>query len=76
MSFRDGVLTISSFISEISAHSYNDRTDIHTVIIPNTVTSIRRGAFENCTNLRKIHIPNSVTYMSLRGIRLRILNSI
>jgi hypothetical protein len=36
-------------------------TSVTTVVIPNSVTSIGNGAFQNCTGLTSITIPNSVT---------------
>lgn len=45
---------------------YNDMR-LHSVTIPNTVTSIGEQAFCFCTNLDSIIIPNSVTYIGERA---------
>lgn len=38
-------------------------TQVQTVQLPSTLTSIRYGAFQNCTALRQITLPESVTYI-------------
>ena len=46
----------------IAEHIYSDEdTEITNLIIPNSVTSIRNGAFFNCSGLTSVTIPNSVT---------------
>ena len=40
---------------------YESNLYVNEIIIPNSVTSIGWGAFENCKSLMKITIPNSVT---------------
>lgn len=47
---------------------------ITSIIIPNTVTTIGRSAFNNCTNITSLHIPSSVT--SIEPLALRNLFSI
>ncbi len=38
--------------------------NIVSITIPNSVTSIGKGAFSNCENLKSINIPNSITSIS------------
>jgi len=42
-------------------HLYLNDTEIKDLVIPNSVTSINRYAFENCYALTSVTIPNSVT---------------
>ena len=49
---------ITSMINE--GYLYLNQELLTEIIIPNTVTTIGRNAFEDCTNLTKIIIPNSV----------------
>ena len=43
-------------------HIYSDEdNEITDLVIPNSVTSIGNGAFENCSDLTSVTIPNSVT---------------
>ena len=51
---EDGTLVINN--SLFSGHS-----DLNSVTIPNSVTSIGDGAFYNCSGLISVTIPNSVT---------------
>ena len=39
------------------------RSDIKTVVMAETVTSIRDNAFDNCENLTTVHIPSNVHYI-------------
>ena len=42
-------------------HLYLNDNEITDLVIPNSVTSIRRYAFSDCTGLTSVNIPNSVT---------------
>ena len=46
---------------EIYSHAFHGCTNLTSITIPNSVTSIGSGAFNDCTNLTSITIPNSVT---------------
>lgn len=46
---------------------YNNRTNIKTVEIPNTVTVLGESAFFLCSNLEKVSIPNSVKKIGYRA---------
>lgn len=47
-------------VSSIGASAFSAAT-ITNVVIPDSVTNIESGAFENCTQLLSVHIPDSVT---------------
>jgi hypothetical protein len=49
-------------VRTIGDNAFRNRTNITGVTIPNSVTSIRRGAFEG-TGITSITIPNSVTFI-------------
>ena len=62
---RGGALTIPSSIKGmdivgIGFHAFTENADVTEVTIPDTVTHIDVGAFEDCTGLKKITIPDSV----------------
>ena len=40
---------------------YKKEKGVTEIVIPHTVTSVGKGAFECCTNLTSITIPESVT---------------
>lgn len=48
-------------VTEIGNYTFDSRTNLHYIIIPDSVTSIGKSAFENCTNLISATIPHSVT---------------
>ena len=61
-----GVLTISGTGDMADYSGYDDilfyrNSNIKSVIIENSVTSVGDSAFEYCTNLTSVKIPNSVT---------------
>lgn len=48
-------------VSTIGAWAFENDLDVEWVIIPNTVTTIEKGAFWGCRNLFMITVPDSVT---------------
>ena len=54
-------VVIEDGVTRIGAYTFCFFSSLTEVNIPNTVTSIGRGAFRDCTALKKIYIPNSVT---------------
>ena len=48
-------------VNKIMNYAFWDCTNLTSVTIPSSVTSIGEGAFSGCTNLTSIDIPNSVT---------------
>ena len=50
-------------VTEISNKAFETRTNITSVVIPDSVTSIGSSAFNACYSLASIDIPNSVTYI-------------
>ena len=65
-----GVLTISGTGDMADYSGYDDilfyrNSNIKSVIIENSVTSVGDSAFEYCTNLTSVKIPNSVTSIGL-----------
>jgi len=57
----DGVYRIRDGVKRIYKHAFFDNYDIREVIIPNSVTEIGAGAFQQCWNLLRVSLPNSVT---------------
>jgi hypothetical protein len=53
-------LSGSTFASIVDL-AFNDCTNLTSVIIPNSVTTIDKTAFQSCTNLTSVTIPASVT---------------
>ena len=51
----------SCMVVSIAAHSFYGCRNVKSIVIPNTVTTIKRRAFEDCSNLTSIVISDSVT---------------
>lgn len=50
--------------NEICAEAFKDCTDLTKVVtIPETITMIKRKAFENCVNLSTFNVPSSIEYI-------------
>ena len=50
-------------VVEIADRSFNDRSDLYSVSIPDTVTKIGESAFENDTNLAQVQLSRNLTYL-------------
>ena len=53
-------IIISSFVTEIE-HEMISSSNLESVFIPSSVTSIKENAFKNCSRLKSITIPSSIT---------------
>ncbi|MDE6367789.1 MAG: leucine-rich repeat domain-containing protein, partial [Muribaculaceae bacterium] len=54
---------------EIGSNTFQNCTELISIVIPNSVTSISYGAFYKCSNLTSIEIPNSVTSIGNSAFR-------
>jgi len=48
-------------VTQIGMAGFSGFTQLTSIVLPNTLTTIRGGAFQNCVNLEGIIIPDSVT---------------
>nr|MBQ8244403.1 leucine-rich repeat domain-containing protein [Oscillospiraceae bacterium] len=70
-----GELVIDGNAESIPADAFANRTDITTVVLPDSVTSIGDGAFSGCTDLEEINLDN-VTDLGkdcFKGTKARII---
>lgn len=67
-SLNDGVLTVASGITEISADMFKniDAAAITKVILPEGLKTIRVSTFKDFDNLKEIYIPSSVEFIPSR----------
>ncbi|MDD4839736.1 MAG: leucine-rich repeat protein [Clostridia bacterium] len=54
-------------ISKICQFAFSNRPNLHSVQIPNSVTTIEYGAFSNCPDLKIINLPKSVLNISSKA---------
>lgn len=52
----------------IGDSAFEDRTDLRTVMIPDSVTEIGSCAFNNCTNLSNVTLSQNLKYMEGRHL--------
>lgn len=50
-------------LSAIENETFKDCNNLHTIKLPNSITSIGNCTFEFCYNLRELSIPDSVSYI-------------
>lgn len=56
-----GVIVFDRNVTKIGRESFENKTNLLSIDIPNSVTKINAFAFDGCENLTSIVIPNSVT---------------
>ena len=61
---EQGELIIAPGTTNISISAYRDRTDIISVVLPDSVTEIGWRAFEGCVNLESVSILGNITKIS------------
>ncbi|MEG2081497.1 MAG: leucine-rich repeat domain-containing protein, partial [Oscillospiraceae bacterium] len=54
-------------VTGIGFWTFNGRTSLRSVIIPDSVTIIEGNAFKGCTGLKSVTIGNSVTYIGINA---------
>ena len=59
--FQEGLVDLLYVTAKNKEEAYGNPF----VKIPNSVTSIRFGAFSNCSSITSVNIPNSVNYIDL-----------
>ena len=52
-------------MKELGDYAFYVQSSLENIVIPDSVTKIGYGVFENCSNLKSIIIPNSVTKIQL-----------
>lgn len=65
----EGEIKIEKGTRIIAANAFQDRYNITSIDIPNSVTHIGNEAFYNCTGITSITIPNSVVAIGSRAFR-------
>lgn len=52
-------------VTKIAAEAFSGKTEITSVVIPSTVTSIESGAFTGCSNLKEIYLTDYTSFENL-----------
>lgn len=55
------IMNASAIYNELQGNLFQQGTNLKTVILPNSITSIGHSAFSGCTGLTSITIPNGIT---------------
>ena len=56
-----GVVTFTEDVAEIPAAAFANNTQLHRIILPESVTIIRDNAFKSCTNLTSVTVGSDAT---------------
>lgn len=62
--YKGSEIPADGSIERIGICAFNGRTDLKSIVIPDSVVAIENGAFEKCDNLEEISLPNSITELS------------
>lgn len=60
-------LTIAEGVTTIGYQAFKDKTNLHTVVLPSTLTMIDQEAFMS-SGITSLHIPASVTFIGAQGL--------
>ena len=69
-------LTLESGTLSIAASAFSNKTQLKSIVIPDTVQFIGNGAFSGCTGLTSITIPKSLSRIIYAGIGRTQVNKI
>lgn len=59
--FKEDAFIFSEEVDTIEMFVFTERSDLKKLTLPETLTTIRNGAFANCTNLEAINLDNVTT---------------
>ena len=60
-------LTIAEGVTTIAYQAFSNKTNLHTVVLPGTLTTIEQEAFMS-SGITSLHIPASVTFIGAQGL--------
>ena len=64
-----GVLRVPDGIRRIGAYTFLNRTDITSVVLPDSVVEIGQGGFKGCSSLREIVFGSSLVYIKAEAFK-------